>query len=184
MKRLLFIVGSFHENGFNYQLAKQVERSIGDRAYVDYLDYSTIPFFRQEDMYPCPPDVEDVRKKIDDVDALWVFTPEYNGSYPGVVKNLFDWLSISLDPHNSRGESIIHAKKTAVAGIGGNTAARAREEMGVLLDFIRTYVCHDAGFGITPRREEWATGLIEFSEETQRDIHKHVDIFLDFLDEG
>ncbi|HHT84565.1 MAG TPA: NAD(P)H-dependent oxidoreductase, partial [Firmicutes bacterium] len=29
-------------------------------------------------------------------DGLWFFTPEYNHYFPGVLKNLIDWLSLPV----------------------------------------------------------------------------------------
>lgn len=48
MPRILMIVGSLREHSFNRQLAREVERIIGDRAEVSYLDWRDIPFMDQD----------------------------------------------------------------------------------------------------------------------------------------
>lgn len=49
---------------------------------------------------PVQPSVEMVRKEVKEADALWIFTPEYNFSFPGVLRNLLDWLSRPMDMSN------------------------------------------------------------------------------------
>lgn len=48
MPRILMIVGSLREHSFNRQLAREVERIIGDRAEVSYLDWHDVPFMDQD----------------------------------------------------------------------------------------------------------------------------------------
>ena len=58
-----------------------------------------------------PPDsVRELRRRIEEADALLVVTPEYNGSVPGVLKNAMDWASA-----RHRGSSFRN-KTVAVAG--------------------------------------------------------------------
>ena len=43
-----------------------------------------------------PGPVARVRREVVGSDGVWFFTPEYNYSYPGLLKNLLDWLSRPL----------------------------------------------------------------------------------------
>ncbi|MGN1219778.1 MAG: NADPH-dependent FMN reductase, partial [Candidatus Cryptobacteroides sp.] len=58
----------------------------------EYLDYSALPMMDQDIEFPAPDEVSKVREKVAEADALWIFSPEYNYSYPGHLKNLIDWL--------------------------------------------------------------------------------------------
>ena len=40
-----------------------------------------------------PGPVAELRRRIEEADALFIVTPEYNGSIPGVLKNAIDWAS-------------------------------------------------------------------------------------------
>ena len=96
MKKILFIIGSLRKESFNKKLAKEVEEMLDGRATVEYLDYSDVPLMNQDIEFPAPEAVKRVREKVAKADALWIFTPEYNYSYPGHLKNLIDWLSRPL----------------------------------------------------------------------------------------
>ena len=93
MKKILFIIGSLREGSFNRKLAEEAERMLDGRATVEYLDYSDVPPMNQDFEFPAPAAVRMVREKVAEADALWIFSPEYNYSYPGHLKNLIDWLS-------------------------------------------------------------------------------------------
>ena len=57
-----------------------------------------------------PSAVEDLRRRVDEADALFVVTPEYNGSTTGLLKNGIDWISA-----RHRG-SWLRNKTVAIAG--------------------------------------------------------------------
>ena len=90
MKKILFIIGSLRKESFNRQLALEAEKMIGSQADVTYLDYSDVPLINQDIEFPEPETVSRLRATVKEADGIWVFTPEYNFSYPGHVKNLFD----------------------------------------------------------------------------------------------
>ena len=78
MPRILMIVGSLREHSFNRQLAREVERIIGDRAEVSYLDWHDVPFMDQDIEWPTPEPVAAARAAVLNADGLWFFSPEYN----------------------------------------------------------------------------------------------------------
>lgn len=63
---------------------------------VEFLNYRDVPLLEQDTEFPAPQSVKDVREQVGKADAVWVVSPEYNGSYPAVLKNLLDWLSPSI----------------------------------------------------------------------------------------
>ena len=92
-KKLVFVVGSLRKGSFNRQLADYAAGAVADAADVEVLDYSDVPLLNQDIEFPAPEAVTRVRKAVSAADGVWVFTPEYNFSFPAPVKNLFDWLS-------------------------------------------------------------------------------------------
>ena len=93
MKRILMIVGSMRKESFNKKLALLAKELISDRAEVSFLEYKDIPPMNQDIEYPAPEEIERVRREVKSADGIWFMTAEYNYSYPGVLKNLLDWLS-------------------------------------------------------------------------------------------
>lgn len=100
MPRILMIVGSLRKQSFNHQLAREIERIIGDRAEVTFLDWGDVPLMNQDIEWPAPEAVQRVRDAVLAADGLWFFSPEYNYQIPGGLKNLLDWLSRPLDEHD------------------------------------------------------------------------------------
>lgn len=86
MKKILFIIGSLRKQSFNRELSEMVRDMLKGRAEVTELDYSQVPFINQDDEYPAPQAVAEARKAVAEADGVWIFTPEYNYSYPGRVK--------------------------------------------------------------------------------------------------
>ena len=92
-KKVLFIVGSLRQGSFNHQMALEAEKALADKAEVSYLDYSALPLFSQDLEVPTHPAVAAAREAVLAANAIWIFSPVYNFSIPGTVKNLLDWLS-------------------------------------------------------------------------------------------
>ena len=118
MTNILFVIGSTRKNSFNRQLANITEKLIGKYAsnncaqiQVNYLQFDNLPFFNQDIEFPTPETVEKIRHEFSSADGIWIFTPEYNQSYPGYLKNLIDWLSRPLKKNDfSSGTAIQHKK--------------------------------------------------------------------------
>ncbi|MGI6239246.1 MAG: NADPH-dependent FMN reductase [Christensenellales bacterium] len=124
-KKITAIVGSLRENSCNRQLAMMAIERIGARADVEILEYGDVPLFNQDAERPAPASVKRVRDAVRASDGVWFFTPEYNHSYPGVLKNLVDWLS---RPANLGEKHVLAGKPAAFSGVGmgisGTTVAQ------------------------------------------------------------
>jgi NAD(P)H-dependent FMN reductase len=103
MTKLLVFAGSTRQHSFNRQLAHAVAamaRTAG--AQVTHLELSTldIPLYNADlEARGTPPDVI-LLKEIMDAHPAWVIcSPEYNGSYTGLLKNTIDWASSPVKGH-------------------------------------------------------------------------------------
>ncbi len=112
--RVLVISGSLRAESFNTALARAALALAPDGVELElYEGLGDIPPYDQDgdqEGIETPPAVTDLRRRIDDADALLVVTPEYNGSVPGVLKNAIDWASA-----RHRG-SWLRSKTVAIAG--------------------------------------------------------------------
>ena len=92
IKTLVFIGGIARES-INRKLFGFVEARNRGRFEFDVPALETLPFFSQDLEAAPPAAVVDLRERMARADALLVVTPEYNRSYPAVLKNAFDWTS-------------------------------------------------------------------------------------------
>jgi chromate reductase, NAD(P)H dehydrogenase (quinone) len=109
---VLAISGSLRSGSYNTALARTAAEVAPDGVEVElYDDLASIPPYDADlDGDDAPAAVDDLRRRIDDADAVLFVTPEYNGSVPGVLKNAVDWAS---RPHKG---AALWGKTTAVAG--------------------------------------------------------------------
>ena len=142
-KKVLFIVGSLREGSFNHQMALETEKALAGKAEVSYLDYSAIPLFSQDLEVPTLPAVAAVREAVQAADAIWIFSPVYNFSIPGTVKNLLDWLSRAIDLSDTRGASALQDKIVTVSSVANAGHDQLFAIYKDLLPFIRTQVIGD-----------------------------------------
>ena len=139
-KKVLFIVGSLREGSFNHQMALKAEKALAGKAEVSYLDYSAIPLFSQDFEVPTLPTVAAAREAVQAADAIWIFSPVYNFSIPGTVKNLLDWLSRAIDLSDTRGASALQDKIVTVSSVANAGHDQLFAIYKDLLPFIRTQV--------------------------------------------
>ena len=139
-KKVLFIVGSLREGSFNHQMALETEKALAGKAEVSYLDYSAIPLFSQDLEVPTLPTVAAAREAVLAADAIWIFSPVYNFSIPGTVKNLLDWLSRALDLSETRGPSALQDKIVTVSSVANAGHEQLFAIYKDLLPFIRTQI--------------------------------------------
>ncbi|MGI6765742.1 MAG: NADPH-dependent FMN reductase [Lentihominibacter sp.] len=112
--KILAIVGSLRKESYNRQLALAAKDILIDRVDFEMLDYHDIPLMNQDIEYPAPDAVKRVREKVKSADGIWFFTPEYNHFFPGVLKNLIDWLSRPISREESQ---VLGGKPAAISGI-------------------------------------------------------------------
>ena len=165
MKKILFIIGSLRAKSFNRQVANVANEIIGGRAEVQELDYSDLPLLSQDIEQPELEVVARVRKAVSEADGLWIFTPEYNMSYPGHLKNLLDWLSRPVKPMDYGTQTCINGKRVALSGAGGKAAtADCRTKLTELLCFMKVEVLKDQ-VGIAVPTEAWGTDVLVLTDE-------------------
>lgn len=133
--RILAIVGSLRSKSYNLQLAQLAKEIVGDEAVFEILDYHDIPLLNQDYEYPAPDVVQRVRDAVTAADGIWFFTPEYNHSVPGVLKNLIDWLS---RPVNRTEPNVIGGKPAAISGVttGMTGTSVSQDQLVTLISYL------------------------------------------------
>lgn len=177
-----FVVGSLRKNSFNRSLAEKAQALLEGRANVTYIEFDGLPFVNQDEEFPTPAVVANVREQVGAVDALWVFTPQYNAQMPAQVKNFFDWLSRPTTPNGSMQETVVRGMPVTASGASGPAAtAEARAAVNDLTAFIGMNVMTDGQAGFVLPGEAWAEGSWTVSDEDAKVLGAQVDAFLAFI---
>jgi NAD(P)H-dependent FMN reductase len=115
--KVLALVGSLRAASINRQIAELAAEVAPDGVAVTIFEgLGDLPFYNEEIddvMNPEAPALAPVaalRAAAADADTALVITPEYNGSYPAVLKNAIDWLSRPF------GDGALKGKPLAVIG--------------------------------------------------------------------
>jgi len=137
--KITAIVGSLRKDSYNRQLAMEAGRILGDQVAFEVLDYSDVPLLNQDMEYPAPDPVRRVRETVKSADGIWFFSPEYNHFFPGVLKNLIDWLS---RPVSDSEPQVLSGKPVAVSGIslGMSGTGIAQDHLVTLISFLNMKV--------------------------------------------
>ncbi|CAL9347147.1 MULTISPECIES: NAD(P)H-dependent oxidoreductase [Streptomyces] len=94
--RILALVGSLRAGSHNRQLAEAAVKLAPEGVEIALHEgLAEIPFYNEDiDVEGgVPAAAAQLREAAAAVDALLLFTPEYNGTIPAVLKNAIDWLS-------------------------------------------------------------------------------------------
>lgn len=135
---ILAIVGSLRTQSYNHQLALEAQKLCADSVQFKILNYQDIPFMNEDLEHPVPAAIQRIREAVQEADGLWFFTPEYNHAYPGVLKNLIDWLSRP----DEEGNRVLDGKPAAISGIspGMSGTLIAQDLLVTLLSFLNMKV--------------------------------------------
>ena len=85
------LIGGISEGSINKKLFGFVREAAGDAMTFDVYPVADLPFFSQDIENDPPAVVRDYKARIAAADAALFVTPEYNRSFPGVLKNAIDW---------------------------------------------------------------------------------------------
>lgn len=130
--QIAFIVGSLRRDSFNLQLAKAMSRLAPADVTLTQIHIGDLPLYNQDDDANQADAVKRLKAEILAAHGLLFFTPEYNRSIPGVLKNAID--------HASRpyGQSAWAGKPAGVLGVsvGAIGSAMAQQHLRNILAYL------------------------------------------------
>ncbi|MDE2332942.1 MAG: NAD(P)H-dependent oxidoreductase [Rhodospirillales bacterium] len=121
---VLGISGSLRQGSFNTALLRAAQGVAPAGMSITIADLSKLPFYDGdiEVHSGIPAAAEDLRARIRAADAVLIASPEYNGSFTGVLKNAIDWAS--RPPHQA-----FAAKPVAIMGASGGSLGTVRSQL-------------------------------------------------------
>jgi chromate reductase len=109
-KNVLAIIGGISKDSLNKSFYNELVKLNETSLRFTTFDISLLPFYSQDIENNPPQVVTDFRQAVEKADAVILITPEYNRSYPAVLKNALDWGS------RPYGKSVWTRKPAAIAG--------------------------------------------------------------------
>jgi chromate reductase len=128
--KVLVFGASLRTDSLNGALAALAARIAGQTgATVDHASMSDfdVPAYHGDDEKAdgIPQGAAELRRRLLDSDAFIIASPEYNGSMPGVLKNLIDWTSrFRPQPFDGKHGLLLSASPSMMGGNRGLWALR------------------------------------------------------------
>jgi chromate reductase len=147
MKVLIF-AGSTRQQSYNRKLARvTAEMARASGAEVTHLELGdfNVPMYNADlEAQATPTDVMRLKQIFFEHPAWIICTPEYNASYPALVKNTFDWISspVKSDPAWTEGFKSTRGKVVGVlsASPGALGGLRSQSHLVPLLLNLKCWV--------------------------------------------
>ncbi len=135
-RQILTLVCGISSHSLNQKAFRTMEGLAPKRFTLETFAIETLPFFSQ-DLEMDPPDsVNEFKDLIRESEAILLITPEYNRSFPGVLKNALDWGSRPF------GQNLWNEKPAAVMGayIGNTGSFGAQHHLRQVLAYLNLSV--------------------------------------------
>lgn len=131
--RVLAIGGSLRQGSYNHLLLLQAQRQAPEGMTIEIADLSDVPLYNGDvQAQGFPAGVQRIADQVAQADAILIATPEYNYSFPGVLKNAIDWLSrVPSAPFQGKPVALASA---SMGGLGGSRAQYQLRQVLVFLD--------------------------------------------------
>ena len=138
---ILIFAGSTRQDSYNRKLAKAAaEIATGQGAQATLLELADydIPLYNADlEARGTPPDVIRFKQALHSHAAWIISCPEYNGSYPALLKNALDWASSPVKGDPVWGDGVLPFRGKVVgmcsASPGGLGGLRAQSHLAPLL---------------------------------------------------
>ncbi|MCC2600688.1 NADPH-dependent FMN reductase [Sphingobacterium sp. FBM7-1] len=110
--KIAALVGSLRKDSFNRKVAENLIRLAPDNLEMEIVEIGQLAHYNEDlDTDNPPAEWSAFREKIKTYDGVFLFTPEYNRSLSGVLKNALD---VGSRPY---GQSVWDGKPAAVASV-------------------------------------------------------------------
>ena len=112
MKQVAVLVGSLRRDSINRKFAEALGHLAAERLEFRFVELGDVPMYNEDlfhDGEP-PETVARMKREIEGADAVLFVVPEYNRSFPAVLKNAIDWASRPM------GSGVFVGKPLAVVG--------------------------------------------------------------------
>lgn len=168
MTKIAVLIGSLRTDSINKILANSLEKLAPEATEFVYPSID-LPLFSQDLEANVPASVAALKQAIEASDGVLIVTPEYNRSFPGVLKNAIDWASRPYGANSFKG------KPAGIVGAspGSTGTAQSQAQLRNVLIYLDTklmgqpelYISAERTFDengdVKPDSKEFLRGYIE-----------------------
>jgi chromate reductase len=133
-KKIGIFVGSLRQGSYSRIVAKYIAGLAPQGFVFQEIDLGGLPFYNQDfdDIGPVPAVVQEFRETVAGLSGFLFITPEYNRSFPAVLKNALDMASKPMGQNkwSNKPGAIISISPGNMGGFGANQ--QLRQPMGFL----------------------------------------------------
>ena len=127
-KKIGLVVGSLRKEAFSKKIAEELKAVAPESLELENVKIDQLEMFNQDfdEEGRTPKSWKDFRKNLEKFDGFLFVTPEYNRSYPAVIKNAIDIGSRPYGQNKWDGKpgAIISVSPGSMGGLGANHALR------------------------------------------------------------
>ena len=134
MTRIAVLVGSLRHESKNVQYAKALEKLAPEGVTFHFANLD-LPLFNQDLEADFPASAQALKDLLAQADGVLMVTPEYNRSFPGVLKNAIDWAS------RPWGANSFDGKPAAIVGVSGTLGTtQAQQQLRNVMVYLNTHL--------------------------------------------
>ena len=174
MKKVAALIGSLRKDSLNRAIYNFYNKNV--KKDFDFIEVkiADLPLYNQD--LGEPDEVKKFCSALDETDAVMFFTPEYNYSIPGPLKNAFDWASKhDLAPLKDKPAAILGASPGAVG------TARMQYDLRKICVPLNMYVMNKPEMVINFSSKKIENGVLK-DEDTIKRLHNHAESFSKLLE--
>jgi chromate reductase, NAD(P)H dehydrogenase (quinone) len=147
--KLLVFAGSTRQQSWNRKLARNVAELArhqgAEVTHIELADFDVPMYNADLEARGTPPDVIRLKQLGYEHPAWIVCTPEYNASYPALVKNTFDWISSPVKGDAVWGDDFRATRGKVIGMLSASPGAlgglRSQSHLAPLLVNLHMWVC-------------------------------------------
>ena len=125
--KLLVFAGSTRQNSYNRKLAKATAAMAtaagAEVSHIELADFDVPMYNADLEAAGTPADVIRLKQLMHEHPAWIICTPEYNASYPALLKNTLDWVSSPVKGHADWGDGFRSSRGKVVGVLSASPGA-------------------------------------------------------------
>jgi len=174
--KTLVLIGGINKNSLNHRLFNEIAKQYSGKLSFTQFAIDKLPYYLHDFENEHFPVVEEFKSLLENSHAVLLITPEYNHSFPGVLKNALDWGSRLFGKNYWSGKPVAIIRASA----GKMETFAAQGHLQAVCSFLNMYVMKQ------PKYYEHAQTLLEETgliEEALPFAQEYVDSFENWVEE-